>query len=127
MGTSRGVQRCPQLEKTTYLTLTRRAPPRFWQNSRSPDARALMSRDTFNARRTLVVDGDEYDYFSLPDAARNGAGDSERLPVSLKVLLENLLRFEDGSTVGAETCARSVAGRTHRRKQRKSPTGRRGC
>ena len=61
-----------------------------------------MSRDTFNARRTLVVDGDEYDYFSLPDAARNGAGDSERLPVSLKVLLENLLRFEDGSTVGAE-------------------------
>ena len=61
-----------------------------------------MSRDTFNARRTLVVDGDEYDYFSLPDAANNGAGDSERLPVSLKVLLENLLRFEDGSTVVAE-------------------------
>ena len=61
-----------------------------------------MSRDTFNSRRTLVVDGDEYDYFSLPDAAKNGAGDSERLPVSLKVLLENLLRFEDGSSVGAE-------------------------
>ena len=61
-----------------------------------------MSRDTFNARRTLVVDADEYDYFSLPDAAKNGAGDSERLPVSLKVLLENLLRFEDGSSVGAE-------------------------
>ena len=61
-----------------------------------------MSRDTFNARRTLVVDGNEYDYFSLPDAANNGAGDSGRLPVSLKVLLENLLRFEDGSTVGAE-------------------------
>ena len=61
-----------------------------------------MSRDTFNARRTLVVDGDEYDYFSLPDAADNGAGDSERLPMSLKVLLENLLRFEDGSSVGAE-------------------------
>ena len=61
-----------------------------------------MSRDTFNARRTLVVDGDEYDYFSLPDAAENGAGDSGRLPMSLKVLLENLLRFEDGSSVGAE-------------------------
>ena len=61
-----------------------------------------MSRDTFNARRTLSVDGNEYDYFSLPDAAQNGAGDSERLPVSLKVLFENLLRFEDGSTVGAE-------------------------
>ena len=61
-----------------------------------------MSRDTFNARRTLVVDGDEYDYFSLPDAANNGAGDSERLPMSLKVLLENLLRFEDDSTVGAD-------------------------
>ena len=60
-----------------------------------------MSRDTFNARRTLVVDGNEYDYFSLPDAAKNGAGDSGRLPVSLKVLLENLLRFEDGNTVGA--------------------------
>ncbi|MDE0052880.1 MAG: aconitate hydratase AcnA [Gammaproteobacteria bacterium] len=61
-----------------------------------------MSRDTFNARRTLVVDGHEYDYFSLSDAAGNGAGDSERLPVCLKVLLENLLRFEDGSTVGPE-------------------------
>ena len=58
-----------------------------------------MSRDTFNARRTLVVDGDEYDYFSLPAAADNGAGDSQRLPMSLKVLLENLLRFEDGSSV----------------------------
>ena len=61
-----------------------------------------MSRDTFNARRTLVVGADEYDYFSLPAAAGNGAGDSERLPMSLKVLLENLLRFEDGSSVVAD-------------------------
>ena len=61
-----------------------------------------MSRDSFATRDTLRIDDDEYDYFSLPKAAEAGAGDVARLPMSLKILLENLLRFEDGTTVGRE-------------------------
>ncbi|MDE0693610.1 MAG: aconitate hydratase AcnA [Gammaproteobacteria bacterium] len=61
-----------------------------------------MSQDSFSSHATLVVGGAEYDYFSLPNAAAAGAGDVSRLPVSLKVLLENLLRAEDGSTVTEE-------------------------
>src|SRR5690606_883336 len=41
----------------------------------------------------------EYTYFSLPAAQEAGVGDISRLPVSLKILLENLLRYEDGNTV----------------------------
>ena len=61
-----------------------------------------MSIDSFAARQTLHVDDARYDYFSLARAAEAGAGDVARLPVSLKVLLENLLRFEDGVTVQRE-------------------------
>ena len=68
-----------------------------------------MSLDTFRARRTLLVEGREYDYFSLPHAGEHGAGDSARMPVSLKVLLENLLRFEDGEVVTADDI-RALAG-----------------
>ena len=58
-----------------------------------------MSRDSFGTKRTLRVGDAEYDYFSLPEAAAGGAGDVGRLPMSLKILLENLLRFEDGEAV----------------------------
>ncbi len=58
-----------------------------------------MSLDSFKSRKTLSVGGREYDYFSLPAAQEAGAGDITRLPMSLKILLENLLRFEDDNTV----------------------------
>ncbi len=58
-----------------------------------------MSLDTFKTRKTLIVDGKTYDYFSLPEAAAAGVGDVDKLPMSMKILLENLLRFEDGNTV----------------------------
>jgi len=61
-----------------------------------------MSVDSFKTRKTLDVGGRQYDYFSLPAAAEAGIGDVGRLPMSLKILLENLLRFEDDSTVTAE-------------------------
>ena len=61
-----------------------------------------MSRDSFAIRTTLHVDDVDYDYFSLPKAAEAGAGDVARLPMSLKILLENLLRFEDGVSVDRE-------------------------
>jgi aconitate hydratase A / 2-methylisocitrate dehydratase len=56
-----------------------------------------IGQDTLKTRRTLTVQGKKYDYFSLPEAAKT-LGDISRLPVSLKVLLENVLRFEDGSS-----------------------------
>ncbi|SER21908.1 aconitate hydratase [Faunimonas pinastri] len=60
------------------------------------------SLDSFKSRRTLNVGGKEYVYFSLPEAEKNGLEGINRLPFSLKVLLENLLRFEDGRTVTAD-------------------------
>ncbi len=54
--------------------------------------------DSLKVRRTLDVNGKTYDYFSIP-AAEEQLGDLSRLPFSLKVLLENLLRFEDGRSV----------------------------
>ncbi|WP_366653717.1 aconitate hydratase AcnA [Fodinicurvata sp. EGI_FJ10296] len=58
----------------------------------------FTGQDTLKTRRTLSVDGKDYDYFSL-EAAKEHVGDISRLPFSLKVLLENLLRFEDGRSV----------------------------
>ncbi len=60
---------------------------------------AILGQDTLKTRRTLGVDGRSFDYFSLDAASRAGLGDLSRLPFSLKVLLENLLRHEDGRTV----------------------------
>jgi aconitate hydratase len=54
-------------------------------------------QDSLRTRRTLTVDGREYDYFAL-NAAAPAIGDIARLPVSLKVVLENILRSEDGRT-----------------------------
>jgi len=60
------------------------------------------SLDSFNCRRTLKVGGAEYDYFNLREAEANGLAGVGSLPFSLKVLLENLLRHEDGRTVTAD-------------------------
>jgi aconitate hydratase len=57
-----------------------------------------LPKDTLNTRRTLNVGDIQYDYFSLK-AVENSIGDISRLPYTLKVLLENLLRFEDGESV----------------------------
>ena len=60
-----------------------------------------IGHDSLKTRRALAAGGREYDYFSLPAAAAAGIGPIERLPFSLKVLLENLLRHEDGASVRA--------------------------
>ncbi len=54
------------------------------------------SLDSFKSRRTMTVGGKTYVYFSLPAAEKNGLKGISRLPYSLKILLENLLRHEDG-------------------------------
>jgi aconitate hydratase len=60
----------------------------------------VSGHDSLGCRRKLRVDGAGYDYFSLQAAAAK-LGDVSRLPYSLKVLFENLLRYEDGRSVTA--------------------------
>ena len=67
-----------------------------------------VGHDTLKTRRTLTVEGKDYEYFSLPEAAK-ALGDISRLPVSLKVLLENVLRFEDGRSYKTED-AKAIVG-----------------
>ncbi len=59
----------------------------------------MTSLDSFRCCKTLQVGSKSYAYFSLPIAERNGLKGISRLPFSMKVLLENLLRNEDGRTV----------------------------
>ncbi|MBU2327554.1 MAG: aconitate hydratase, partial [Alphaproteobacteria bacterium] len=57
------------------------------------------SLDSFNCRSVLTVDGKDYVYYSIPKAEANGLTGVSKLPYSMKVLLENLLRNEDGRSV----------------------------
>jgi aconitate hydratase len=59
----------------------------------------MTSLDSFRCCKTLKAGGKTYAYYSLPTAERNGLKGISRLPFSMKVLLENLLRNEDGRTV----------------------------
>ncbi|MFZ4530978.1 MAG: aconitate hydratase AcnA [Alsobacter sp.] len=60
------------------------------------------SLDSFKARKKLKVGAKTYTYFSLKAAEKHGLSGVSKLPFSLRVLLENLLRFEDGRTVTKE-------------------------
>ncbi len=55
-----------------------------------------VGQDTAKTRKTLSVGGSSFAYYSIPAAEAAGLGDFSRLPASLKVVLENMLRFEDG-------------------------------
>ena len=57
------------------------------------------SLDSFKCRKTLEAGGKSYTYYSLPEAEKNGLAGISKLPFSMKVILENLLRFEDDRTV----------------------------
>jgi aconitate hydratase len=61
------------------------------------------SLDSYKCRRTLKVGSTEYTYFDLKEAEKNGLAGISRLPFSMKVLLENLLRKEDGRSVTKES------------------------
>ena len=61
-----------------------------------------MNINSFNSQQTLRVKDNEYLYYDLNRASEHGVGDISRLPFSLKVLLENLVRNEDGETVTAQ-------------------------
>ena len=77
-----------------------------------------VGHDTLKTRRTLSVGSKSYDYYSLEAASKAGLGDLTRLPYSLKVLLENLLRYEDGRSVTVDDVKAVAAWLKDRRSDR---------
>ncbi|MGV2494965.1 aconitate hydratase AcnA [Pelagerythrobacter aerophilus] len=67
-----------------------------------------VGKDSLQTRSTLNVNGRDYAYYSFAKAAER-VGDISRLPFSLKVLLENMLRFEDGGFTVGEEHVRAIA------------------
>ena len=61
-----------------------------------------VGQDTAKTRKKLSVNGKSFVYYSIPAATEAGLGDFSKLPASLKVVLENMLRFEDGKTVSVD-------------------------
>ncbi|RED13945.1 aconitate hydratase AcnA [Pontivivens insulae] len=61
-----------------------------------------VGTDTNQTRRTLEAGGSSFAYYSIDAATEAGLGDFSRLPIVLKVVLENMLRFEDGKTVNSD-------------------------
>jgi len=76
----------------------------------------MASLDSFKARKKLVVGAKTYHYYSLAAAEKNGLKGVSRLPYSMKVLLENLLRGEDGRSVTKETIEAFAGWLTHKGK-----------
>jgi len=66
------------------------------------DDQVMASQNSFITRTRLTAAGSGFDFFSLPALERAGYGGVARLPYSLKILLENLLRCEDGRFVHAD-------------------------
>jgi aconitate hydratase A / 2-methylisocitrate dehydratase len=62
----------------------------------------IVGQDTSKTRKTLTAGSASVDYYSIPAAEAAGLGDFSRLPAALKVVLENMLRFEDGKTVSVD-------------------------
>jgi len=69
-----------------------------------------VGQDSLKVRQTLKMNGQEFDYYSLPTAQKAGLGTLETLPFSLKVLIENLLRHEDGQRIRLEDIRSAVHG-----------------
>ncbi|WP_095589056.1 aconitate hydratase AcnA [Actibacterium ureilyticum] len=61
-----------------------------------------VGQDTAKTRKTLTVGAQSVAYYSIPAAEAAGLGDFSKLPAALKVVLENMLRFEDGKTVSVD-------------------------
>jgi len=56
-------------------------------------------KNSYHSLKPIIISGKDYKYYSLSEAEKNGLNGISKLPKSLKVLLENLLRYEDGLTV----------------------------
>ena len=69
----------------------------------------MASLDSFHSRQTLTVGDKSYTYYSIPHAEQAGLADATALPFSMKVILENLLRFEDDRSVKKDDISATVA------------------
>ena len=56
-------------------------------------------KNSFNSLKKITINSKDYNYYSLKEAEKNGLNGISRLPKSIKVLLENLLRYEDDLSV----------------------------
>ena len=91
--------------------------------------------DTFNAKADLTVGDRTYEIFNITAPALSGRYDIARLPYSIKVLLENLLRHEDGPHVSADDIVAvadwaptpKVTGRRPATPRTRSPSPPSGC
>jgi len=61
-----------------------------------------VGHDTAKTRKELSVNGKTFAYYSIKAAEQSGLGDFSKLPAALRVVLENMLRFEDGKTVSTD-------------------------
>ena len=57
------------------------------------------NKNSYNSLKKISIDGKDFKYYSLTEAEKNGLNGISKLPKSLKVLLENLLRYEDDLSV----------------------------
>ena len=57
------------------------------------------NKNSYKSLKTININGKDYKYYSIKEAEKSGLNGISKLPKSLKVLLENLLRYEDGSSV----------------------------
>src|SRR5689334_7685133 len=81
----------------TSKVFSEQVPPTLWIGIPH-----MASLDSFKCLKTLKVGGKTYGYYSLPAAEKNGLKGISKLPYSMKVLLENLLRNEDGRSFKKE-------------------------
>src|SRR4029077_9356873 len=77
------------------------ATPVWYDGIFSEGSKSMSTVNSFGTRTPLAVGGRTYQMFSLPALERAGFPEIARLPFSLKILLENLLRHEDGRFVKA--------------------------
>ncbi|MFT6510895.1 MAG: aconitate hydratase [Parvibaculaceae bacterium] len=98
----KAVTKKPAVKKAapTKRTAPKKAAPTIRKTEKRVSS-TPRGQNSFGAYKTLTVGSKEYTYYSLPDAEKNGLEGTSRLPFSLKVLLENLLRYEDNRTVNA--------------------------
>lgn len=88
----------------------------------------IVGHDSAKARKTLTVGDHSIAYYSIPAAQAAGLGDFSRLPAALKVVLENMLRFEDGKTVTTDDIKAFAEWATKVARTRvKSPIARPAC
>ena len=64
-----------------------------------PKMPITVGQDTAKTRKTISINDKSFAFYSIPAAQAAGLGDFSRVPAALKVVLENMLRFEDGKTV----------------------------